>query len=148
MEDRATANDASDDGCVYPLHRVGIEPARIIHARSGSNIGRHGGNDRKSGTVLKLQKAKGVAMIGQILSSIVGLGTSYLDSKGTIAKAKAEKRIEDRIGRTVLGSGCNGSHKKFLERRTVDHCVCSHTYSQFYSAVGHTRVHGKRVRQS
>ena len=33
-------------------------------------------------------------MIAQILSSVVGLGTSYLDSKGTIAKAKAEKELK------------------------------------------------------
>jgi len=30
-------------------------------------------------------------MIGQILSSVVGLGTSYLDSKSQIQKAKATK---------------------------------------------------------
>ena len=33
-------------------------------------------------------------MITQFLSSIVGLGTSYLDSKSTIAKAKAEKELK------------------------------------------------------
>ena len=33
-------------------------------------------------------------MLAQILSSVVGLGTSYLDSKGTIAKAKAEKELK------------------------------------------------------
>ena len=36
---------------VYPLHRVGIEPARIIHARSGSNIGRHGAMTGSLGSV-------------------------------------------------------------------------------------------------
>jgi hypothetical protein len=34
---------------------------------------------------------KEVAMIGQILSSVVGLGTSFLDSKAQIQKAKAVK---------------------------------------------------------
>ena len=33
-------------------------------------------------------------MIAQLLSSVVGLGTSYLDSKSTIAKAKAEKELK------------------------------------------------------
>ena len=36
-------------------------------------------------------------MIGQIVSSIVGLGTSYLDSKSQIQKAKAVK--EQKIAR-------------------------------------------------
>ena len=33
-------------------------------------------------------------MIGQIISSIGGLASSYLDSKSTIAKAKAEKELK------------------------------------------------------
>ena len=33
-------------------------------------------------------------MIGTIISSVSGLATSYLDSKSTIAKAKAEKELK------------------------------------------------------
>ena len=40
---------------------------------------------------LLTRNPKEVAMISQILSSVVGLGTSFLDSKAQIQKAKAVK---------------------------------------------------------
>ena len=47
-------------------------------------------------------------MLSQILSSVIGLGTSFLDSKAEIQKAKAMKEQKIAEGNGKLGNNRNG----------------------------------------
>ena len=46
-------------------------------------------------------------MIGQILGSLGGLATSYIDGKTAVKKAEAETKMKIATGRNILGAGCN-----------------------------------------
>ena len=46
-------------------------------------------------------------MIGQIIGSLGGLATSYIDGKTAVKKAEAETKMKDRYRGNILGAGCN-----------------------------------------